>query len=272
MPQSVLQGRVAIVTGGARGLGLAMVQALLRAGGRVVVVDLPSAHDEQAALVEWAQSIDHGTRLLAVQGDVRRGDDCAHVVAETMRHFGALHGVVNNAGIGPASINPMFQHDPVPFHHVSEQKWRDAVDVNLTGAFLMARAAMPSLLASGAGRVVNISTSYYSMTAAGMTPYAATKAAIEASSLVWSKDMAGTGVTVNVLMPGGGADTRMVPHSMRPDRENLIRPEAMQAPIVWLISRASDGVTGRRFSAKEWDAALPAEVAAEKAGAPVFYT
>ena len=151
MPQSVLQGRVAIVTGGARGLGLAMVQALLRAGGRVVVVDLPGAHDERAALVEWAQSVDHGTRLLAVQGDVRRGDDCAHVVAETMRHFGALHGVVNNAGIGPASINPMFQHDPVPFHQVSEQQWRDAVDVNLTGAFLMARAAMPSLLASGAG-------------------------------------------------------------------------------------------------------------------------
>jgi Dehydrogenases with different specificities (related to short-chain alcohol dehydrogenases) len=89
----------------------------------------------------------------------------------------------------------------------------------------------------------------------GFSPYGPSKAALEAATVVWAKDLAGTGVTVNALAPGGPANTRMIPATEVADRSTLIQPEVMIAPIVWLMSPRSDGVTGRRIIAKEWDAA-----------------
>src|SRR5262249_58426050 len=94
------------------------------------------------------------------------------------------------------------------------------------------------------------------------------KAAPEAATVTWPKDLAGTGVTVNALAPGGPANTRMIPATEVADRSTLIQPEVMIAPIVWLMSSRSDGVTGRRIIAKEWDAARLAGESPEKAGAP----
>jgi 3-oxoacyl-[acyl-carrier protein] reductase len=101
----------------------------------------------------------------------------------------------------------------------------------------------------------------------GFSPYGPSKAALEAATAVWAKDLASTGVTVNALLPGGPANTRMIPAHEASDRSKLVQPEVMMAPIVWLMSSASDGVTGRRFVAKDWDRSLDPRAAAEKAGA-----
>ena len=115
----------------------------------------------------------------------------------------------------------------------------------------MARAAAPHLIAQGWGRIVNVVTSYTTMLK--YTPYGAAKAMLEAATVVWANDLAGTGVTVNALLPGGPADTAMVPVKLVPDRSRLVRPEAMVGPAVWLTSPSSDGVTGHRFIGQDWD-------------------
>jgi 3-oxoacyl-[acyl-carrier protein] reductase len=88
---------------------------------------------------------------------------------------------------------------------------------------------------------------------AGNSPYGPTKAAMEAATVVWSRDLEGTGVTVNALLPGGAANTRMIPVEDHPDRAALNQPVVMRAPIVWLMSKQSDGVTGHRFIGKLWE-------------------
>jgi NAD(P)-dependent dehydrogenase (short-subunit alcohol dehydrogenase family) len=86
-----------------------------------------------------------------------------------------------------------------------------------------------------------------------------------------AQELEGTGVTANVLVPGGAADTRMVTQTAAPDRSKLIAPEVMVAPLVWLCSNASDSVTGRRFIGARWDSNLAPAEAAEKAGAPAAW-
>jgi 3-oxoacyl-[acyl-carrier protein] reductase len=107
------------------------------------------------------------------------------------------------------------------------------------------------------------------------SPYGVTKAAIEAETLIWAQELAGTGVTVNSLIPGGAADTGFVHESSRKELaamgRSLLPPSVMVAPILWLASRLSDGVTGTRFVGKLWDDALPPNEAAQKAReAPVL--
>jgi 3-oxoacyl-[acyl-carrier protein] reductase len=133
---------------------------------------------------------------------------------------------------------------------------------------MMAKAIAPTLVAQGWGRIVNIETSNYTMMMEGFSPYGPSKAALEAATVIWAKDLAGTGVTVNALAPGGPANTRMIPATEVADRSTLIQPQVMVAPIVWLMSPRSDGVTGRRIIAKEWDAARLASEPAEKVGTP----
>jgi NAD(P)-dependent dehydrogenase (short-subunit alcohol dehydrogenase family) len=122
------------------------------------------------------------------------------------------------------------------------------------------------------GEIVNVTTSLGTMIAAGMPSYGPSKAALEALSAIMAKDLGGTGVTVNVLVPGGVTNTPMISDQAGFDRARLIQPQVMAAPPVWPVSDAAGKVTGRRFLAVHWDPALPPEQAAEKASAPVAWT
>ena len=86
-----------------------------------------------------------------------------------------------------------------------------------------------------------------------------------------AQELDGTGVTANVLVPGGAADTRLVSRTAAPDRSKLISPDVMVAPLLWLCSNASDGITGQRFIGAKWDTNVPPEQAAKKAGAPMAW-
>jgi NAD(P)-dependent dehydrogenase (short-subunit alcohol dehydrogenase family) len=244
---------VAIVTGGARGLGRSMSLALTRSGVRVVVAHLPSSATAVGELATIVEHEGHPNRLLAVECDVTRWRDCENVVRTAMKHFGAIHGIVNNAGIGMQNIGNVLVGKRRAFYEVDAEAWCRAIDVNVNGAFLMARAAAPHLVAQRWGRIVNIETSFFTMMMEGFSPYGPSKAALESATVIWAKDLADTGVTVNALLPGGPANTRMIPDVEVGDRGSLVQPEVMDAPIVWLLSSQSNGVTGRRIVAKEWD-------------------
>lgn len=261
-------GRVAIVTGGARGLGRAMALGLLRDGLRVAVAHLPTSSAEMRSLNFLAAKEGWESRLFAVECDVTKWEQCRAAVVRTLEHFGALHGLVNNAGIGMQGIGNVLVGKRKPFYEVEADAWRRAVDVNVNGAFLMAKAVTPHLVKQGWGRIVNIETSLYTMMMDGFSPYGPSKAALESATVIWSKDLAETGVTVNALAPGGPADTRMIPKTEIGDRSKLIPPDLMVGPIVWLMSRQSDGINGRRIIAKEWDAERLHSESIEKIGIP----
>jgi NAD(P)-dependent dehydrogenase (short-subunit alcohol dehydrogenase family) len=259
---------IVIVTGGARGLGRAMTLALLRSGKRVVVADLPVTAAEVRELTGIAAQEQSQDRLLAVECNVTQWEQCQNVVTKAIDRFGTVHGLVNNAGVGMQDIGNVLVGKRKPFYEVDANAWRNAIEVNVNGPFLMAKAITPQLVRQGWGRIVNIETSSYTMMMDGFSPYGPSKAALESSTVIWAKDLVGTGVTVNALAPGGPANTRMIPESEVGDRSTLIQPEVMMAPIVWLMSARSDGVSGRRIIAKEWDADRLKREAPEKIGTP----
>ncbi|HEX3944030.1 MAG TPA: SDR family oxidoreductase, partial [Rhizomicrobium sp.] len=235
-------------------LGRAMTLALLRSGARVAVADLPVSAPEMRELAEIAGKDGAQDRLFGVDCDVTQWQQCVDAVNKVVDHFGAVHGLVNNAGIGMQGIGNVLVGKRKPFYEVDAQAWRSAIDVNVNGPFLMAKAIVPHLVKQGWGRIVNIETSLFTMLMDGFSPYGPSKAALESATVIWAKDLAGTGVTVNALAPGGAANTRMIPQGEVADRSTLVQPEVMMAPIVWLMSKRSDGVTGRRIIAKDYDA------------------
>ena len=259
---------VVIVTGAARGLGRAMTLSLLRNGARVGAVDLPSSAAEMRELVALASAENMGERLLPVNCDVSRWADCQAAIQTVASHFGALHGLVNNAGLGMQHIGNVLKGGRKRFYEVEADTWRTSMDVNFNGPFLMAKAAAPLMVEQGWGRIVNIVTSFYTMMMEGFSPYGPSKAALESATVIWSKDLASTGVTVNALLPGGPANTRMIPEGDIDDRSKLIQPEAMMAPIAWLMSARSNGVNGHRIIASEWSVDRLNSTPASEVGAP----
>jgi 3-oxoacyl-[acyl-carrier protein] reductase len=257
-----------IVTGAARGMGRAMALGLAAAGVRVAAADLPSSHNEMGEVLDTARKQGVQDRIAPIDCDVTQWRDCENAVRAAIDRFGGVHGLVNNAGLGMQGFGNVMVGERKKFYEHDVDAWRRSMDVNFNGAFMMSKAIAPTLVAQRFGRIVNIETSHFTMVMDGFSPYGPSKAALEAATVIWSKDLAGTGVTVNALLPGGPGNTRMIPLAEVADRSTLVQPEVMAAPICWIMSKASDGVTGRRFTAKAWDPALPASEAAEKAGTP----
>src|SRR5581483_10632482 len=171
-----------------------------------------------------------GDRLHSIECDVTRWQDCTDAVNRTIQHFGSLHGLVNDAAIGMQDFGNVLTGKRKPFYEVDSEAWRRSIDVNVNGPFQMAKAIAPHLVRQGFGRIVNITTSHFTMVLDGFSPYGPSKAAMEAATVAWSKDLAGTGVTVNALLPGGAANTRMIPQGEVADRSTLVQPEVMMAP------------------------------------------
>jgi 3-oxoacyl-[acyl-carrier protein] reductase len=259
-----------IITGGGRGLGWEMADALLQAGHRVLVTGARESAELEAACARWNAGLDT-PRAIAVIADVSDWAQCQRVASRCLEAFGRIDALINNAGRGMLEISQTFNTEPALFWKADPQGFRNIVDANVTGAFLMARACVPAMVAQGSGRVVNISTSQVTMVRTGYCPYGPSKAALEAMSVVWAKDLQGTGVTVNVLLPGGAADTRLLPGSgsgRRGADGNLLSPALMRAPIVWLIGQAGTEVNGQRYVARLWPEGMDGEQAADKARSP----
>jgi NAD(P)-dependent dehydrogenase (short-subunit alcohol dehydrogenase family) len=258
-----LAGRVAIVTGGAGGIGQALARAFAANGMRVAIADVAADAAARLAAELGAE------RALALPTDVADPQSCAACVGRAAERFGTVHVLVNNAARGMGVIAPDHFSGRVRIEDITPEAWRRMIAVNLGGAFLMARAAVPIFRAQRWGRVINVTTSFFTMLRPGFAPYGPAKAGLEA----WSAGLAGelkeSGITVNVVVPGGPTDTPMVPVESGVDRSLLIRPERMAPPMLYLCSEAGGSVSGMRFVAGEWDPALPDAAAAARSGAPI---
>ncbi|HXO89594.1 MAG TPA: SDR family oxidoreductase [Stellaceae bacterium] len=261
--------RVAIVTGAASGIGRAMTLGLLEGGIDVAAVDKEAAWLDELASTAGGKALIG--RLRPVRADLSDPVAFEQVVSAVMDAFGRIDILVNNAGIGQGSIRADQRHNPLRFWEITPQQWDRFLAVNATAPVMMARAVVPYMLRAGSGRIVTVTTSLGTMLREGYVLYGASKAAAEAATAVMSADLAGTGVTANVLVPGGMTDTRIVPDAAVSDRSRLLRPQIMTPPLLWLVSEAASGVTGRRFLAVHWDSSLPPAEAAEKCGAPIAW-
>lgn len=260
-----LRDRVVLVTGASRGLGREMALELAQAGARVVLTASADSPEWQETLVEIGA--DRGLGIIADAADPA---EATRVVAEAEARFGRVDVLVNNAGRGMRLISETFNTQPTRFWETRPEDWRAIIEVNLNGAFYMARAVTPGMVARGFGKIINISTSDQTMVRRGYAPYGPSKAGLEAASRVWAQDLDGTGVDVNVYLPGGAADTALLPPG--PDKKgadgNLLPPSIMRRGIGWLCSDQSNGVTGARFIARLWDEALAPDAAAAGARSP----
>jgi len=248
-PHPSLTGRAVIVTGGSRGLGRAMVLGLAQAGARVAIVaqgDSPPLA-ETLALVAASGAASH---VISALGDLRKPPDCERMVAEILAAFGRIDVLVNNAGV--PNVGP-----GAPFWEVGVEQWQRMVHTNMDGVFFLTRTVAPAMLAQSFGKIVNVSTGAPTMVRKNFSPYGPSKAFLEAASRIWAQDLAGTGVTVNVLLPGGAVDTAADVTGVPTPGRNFQPASVMVPPILWLASDLSNAHTGERFVASRWDEDLP---------------
>ena len=249
--------RVVLLTGAAGGLGAVMARALIAAGHAVAAVDRDGAGLD--ALVASLGA----ARLKPIVAELSDPAQCDAAVAQSVAHFGRVDALINNAGIGMSSIRPDAESHPPRIAELDADIWDRFFAINVRAPMLLTKAALPQMRARGWGRIVNNTTSYRTMLR--VLPYGAVKAAFESMSAVWAAELAGSGVTVNVLVPGGPTDTPFISDAAGWPREQMLKPAIMGAPISWLMSEASNGVNGRRLTAQDWDMALPPADAATKA-------
>jgi NAD(P)-dependent dehydrogenase (short-subunit alcohol dehydrogenase family) len=258
--------KAAIVTGAASGLGRAMALGLVGSGMDVVAVDR-----NESALATLAPAKKGGAgSILPVPADLMQPDAFDRIVAAAMDALGRIDVLVNNAGIGQASVRADQRRNPIRFWDATPEQWSRFLAVNATAPIMMARAVVPHMLRARQGRIVTVTTSLGTMVRAGYLLYGSSKAAAESATAIMAADLAGTGVTANVLVPGGVTNTSLVGDDAG-NRGKMLQPDIMVPPLLWLVSDAAAGVTAKRFVAADWDRSLSPAEAAEKAGVPIAW-
>lgn len=254
-----------IVTGAASGMGLSMTLALLTNGH-----DVTAADRNGPALVALAKrAANLRGKINTVVADLTQPDSFAHITASALVKFGRIDALVNNAGIGQASLYEDQRREPIRFWDTTPEQWARFMAINGAGPINMARAVLPHMLAAKKGRIITVTTSLGTMVREGYLLYGSSKAAAESAMAVLAADLKDTGVTSNILVPGGVTNTPLV--GAAGDPEKMLQPEIMAAPLLWLLSDDATTVNGRRYIAADWDNALPPNQAAEKAGAPIAW-
>jgi 3-oxoacyl-[acyl-carrier protein] reductase len=234
-----LEGKVALITGGAQGIGRAIALLLAREGAKVVISDI---NLEKAR--ETCREIEAlGREALAVGGNVADVRDAEAMVQQTIEKFGRMDILVNNAGITRDQV----------LLRMKEEDWDLVLSVNLKGAFLCTKAALRPFLKQKGGKIVNISSVTGEMGNAGQANYAASKAGVLGFTKSIAREYARRNIQVNAVAPGF-IDTAMSQAIPQKDREFLIKqipmerlgsPEDVAAAVLFLASPAADYITGQ---------------------------
>lgn len=236
-----LQGRTAVVTGAAGGLGEAMVRAFVKAGAHVVLCDTAGERLEDLE----AHMRSEGGSCFAVRVDVRDAAAVEAMVRQTEDRFGGVDVLVNNAGIFPSR----------PWHEVSLEEWDDVFAVNLRGYFACARAVYASMRNRGWGRIVNVSSSTFFLGFPRLIHYVATKGGIVGLTRALAREVGADGITVNAVAPGAFPTAAEAIHAdavaySRYVIENQAikrrgRPEELADAVLFLASAAAAFITGQ---------------------------
>jgi 3-oxoacyl-[acyl-carrier protein] reductase len=239
-----LSNKIAIVTGAGRGIGRAIALGYAREGASLVIC---SRTDDQIRSVQ--EEIGHlGGRCIRWHCDVRREDDAKQLVERTLQEFGRVDILVNNAAVGMGVIRPDFMERPVPFWEIDATQWSQITDTNFKGVFLCSKAVVPQFIQQGSGKIINLTGGPAIFTRKGFSAYGPSKAGMEALTKVIAVELEEYGVCVNLLAPGGGTDTDLVPKK----EPRLLKPEIVVPAAVYLASEEVS-YTGQIIRAKEWN-------------------
>ncbi|MCL6451248.1 MAG: 3-oxoacyl-[acyl-carrier-protein] reductase [Acetobacteraceae bacterium] len=234
-----LEGKVAVVTGGSRGIGRAVVLGLAREGADVAFTYLKGreAADEVARLVSA-----EGRRCMAVQADCRSADEMQGVARNILGSLGRVDILVNNAGVTRDRLLVM----------MSPEDWSDVIATNLTGLFNVTRAFLRQMIRQQGGRIINLSSTSGLMGLQGQTNYSASKAGVIGFTRALAKEVARFGITVNAVAPGA-IETEMlqaVPPAQLEALKKMVplgrfgKPEEVAEAVVFLASDAAAYITG----------------------------
>jgi 3-oxoacyl-[acyl-carrier protein] reductase len=238
-----LQGKVAVVSGGAQGIGRAIALGLGREGAKVVIADLQA--DKAKSVAAELQAL--GTEALAIEVNVASESSVKQLASETFSRFGRVDVLVNDAGI----------YLKAPVVEITEENWDRTINVNLGGNFFCCRAFIPSMRKQKSGRIISVASGIAHYGAKEFAPYAASKAAIIGFVKSLAREVGHDGITVNALCPGA-ANTAM-PRTHRSEEElmkrlrsnplgHVLEPEDFVGPVVFLASDAASYITGQSIN------------------------
>lgn len=239
-----LDGRVALITGGSKGLGRSMAEALASAGASVV---LTSRHQEEVEAAARAIAAAFGREAVGIAADVTVADDVELAVRQTMERFGRIDVLINNAGVNIRG----------PIEELSLDDFEQVMAINVRGPWLMCRAVAPHMKQAQYGRVINMSSTMGNVALAGRTPYCASKGAVTMMTRVLALEWAPFNITVNAICPGPFLTEMNVPVAELPEtKQNIIGAVALgrwgqlheiQGAAIFLASNASSYITGSQI-------------------------
>ena len=234
-----LQGKVALVTGGSRGIGREIAAAYTNAGASVFIC----GRDQAAVDAAINELRGDGGDIDGAAGDIGSSDDAKRLVQSALSRFATIDVLVNNAGIlGP--------RETIADYPISV--WNEVIRINLTGLFLITREVLPIMLARRSGSIINVTSGVGRMGKAKWGAYAVAKAGLEGFTQVLADEVKSLGIRVNSVNPAA-TRTRMRAAAY-PTEDPLTLPSAESiTPIfVYLASADSSGVTGQSLSARDW--------------------
>ncbi len=263
-----LEGKVALITGAGSsiGMGKEMSLALIEEGAKVAMMDIN--RESLALSVNEALEIGGESSAIGIVGSIDTWSDASEAVSQTESQLGGIHILINNAGVRTHAKTPTGDS---PFWNLTPEEWQRVISVNVNGTFMMTRAAIEPMLRQKWGRIIGVTTSLDTMIRGGNLPYGPSKAAIEAFVASIAQDLVGTGITANVLIPGGATNTNFIPEDTSYIRDQLIQPNVMRDPIKWLASDEANDFSGNRIIASNWNNALSLEERLSVAAAPAAW-
>lgn len=235
----MLQGKVALITGASQGLGKALALAFAREGASVVI----NSRGEEGVrpVAEEIEAL--GGEVLALAADVSNTADVKRLVEAAVERFGRVDVLVNNAGV----LGPRVEIDEYP-----EDEWRRVIDANLTGPFLVSKAAIPHMQ-EGAS-IINVVSGVSVEGRAGWGAYSVSKFGIEGLTQILAAELSERGIRANAVDPGGMRTEMRAAAYPEEDPMTRVTPEENTAVFLYLASDESKGVTGERFKAQEFAA------------------
>lgn len=236
-----LEGKIALVTGGGRGIGRAIALALAHEGARVVVA--ARSADEIAETV-WLIE-EQGRQAQAVQADLRDQSQIAFVVEQTVQTYGKPHILVNSAGVGlRATID-----------EVTEEAWETVHGSLLRATFFTTQAVVPHMIELKQGNIINISAPIEKLGMPGFSVYSSAKWGVEGMTRALAKELRRFGINVNALHPGGFADTRLARQLAPQAASSAFAPESVTDAAIYLASLAPRAMGGTTLDTHTWQPA-----------------